>query len=510
MENKVDNLEIVKNYGLKSKSNIYRIYENKDKLMAIASKLNNKRIKTFKRNRGSNYTEVDNALMLWFQTKRQQNAPINGLVLKSKAKSFATQLNIPNFKASNGYISRFAKRNNIKFETKSGESESVDEDTVTQWKNSLKQKYESYAPQDVFNIDETGIYWRFLHNKTYALPEESTKGHKKIKDRVTVLLIVNAEGSERMLVVIGKSENPRCFKGLKNMPIWLYLHNRSAWMTSDLFGKIMLKLNKIMKKQKRNILVMLDNCSSHPKLNFTNIKLMFFPPNTTSRLQPLDAGIIRSFKQRFRNHMIEYIIEILDGNGDRDCNVVVKSITLLKAIYMMDLSLKSIPKKVFFKCFEECGITFENRNSNWDEINEIVEVLYAENNWDSINERLRIGLNNFDDFVSLDNDIVCREEPSDEEIVNIVRALAETNHYSSDTEVDEIYSDSNECNDCPKVPTNTDALNDVFALRIYLGSLTEVDNSYYDLLNKFENLILKNKKSQKQSVITDYFVRNDQ
>ncbi len=42
MENKVDDEEIVKNYGLKSKSNIYRIYENKDKLMAIASKLNNK------------------------------------------------------------------------------------------------------------------------------------------------------------------------------------------------------------------------------------------------------------------------------------------------------------------------------------------------------------------------------------------------------------------------------------------------------------------------------------
>jgi hypothetical protein len=39
---------------------------------------------------------------------------------------------------------------------------------------------------------------------------------------------------------------------------------------------------------------------------------MFLPPNTTSRLQALRAGIIMSFKQRYRSEMLEYIIELLD------------------------------------------------------------------------------------------------------------------------------------------------------------------------------------------------------
>jgi hypothetical protein len=67
-------------------------------------------------------------------------------------------------------------------------------------------------------------------------------------------------------------------------------------MTFETFNEIMLKLDKRMRKQNWNILVFLDNCASHPFLNLNNIKLLFLPPNTTSLLQPLDAGIIRSFK----------------------------------------------------------------------------------------------------------------------------------------------------------------------------------------------------------------------
>ena len=47
------------------------------------------------------------------------------------------------------------------------------------------------------------------------------------------------------------------------------------------------------------MLLLVDNVSSHnPELKdkFSNIKVVFLPTNTTSRLQPLDAGIIKNFK----------------------------------------------------------------------------------------------------------------------------------------------------------------------------------------------------------------------
>ena len=40
--------------------------------------------------------------------------------------------------------------------------------------------------------------------------------------------------------------------------------------------------------------------SGIPRLQLTHVEVAFLPPNTTSHLQPLDAGIIASFKSHFK------------------------------------------------------------------------------------------------------------------------------------------------------------------------------------------------------------------
>ena len=55
-----------------------------------------------------------------------------------------------------------------------------------------------------------------------------------------------------------------------------------------------------MRAQKRNILLLLDNCSAHPDIELSNIKLVFLPLRTTSHLQPCDAGIIQAVKLQYR------------------------------------------------------------------------------------------------------------------------------------------------------------------------------------------------------------------
>jgi hypothetical protein len=69
---------------------------------------------------------------------------------------------------------------------------------------------------DVYKTDEARLYWRALPNNTYYANEDEFQGQKHSKESVTFLAITNWDGyDKRRLIVIGKSENPRCFKNLK-------------------------------------------------------------------------------------------------------------------------------------------------------------------------------------------------------------------------------------------------------------------------------------------------------
>ncbi|XP_047339888.1 uncharacterized protein LOC124943428 [Impatiens glandulifera] len=55
----------------------------------------------------------------------------------------------------------------------------------------------------------------------------------------------------------------------------------------------------------RMVLLVIDNCPAHPKVvqGLPNIELFFIPPNTTSKIQPCDARIIRAFKIHYHTWM---------------------------------------------------------------------------------------------------------------------------------------------------------------------------------------------------------------
>jgi len=85
---------------------------------------------------------------------------------------------------------------------------------VNEWKSKISEIVTGYEPQNIFNADETGLFYRALPDKTFSYKGKSCSGGKIAKERLTVLLCVSMSGEKLKPLVIGKSVKPRCFKGI--------------------------------------------------------------------------------------------------------------------------------------------------------------------------------------------------------------------------------------------------------------------------------------------------------
>ena len=59
-----------------------------------------------KKLRGCQYEKVDKALFEWFVLQRSQNIPIDGSIIQEKGLFFSEKLEIPDFKASDGWLDK--------------------------------------------------------------------------------------------------------------------------------------------------------------------------------------------------------------------------------------------------------------------------------------------------------------------------------------------------------------------------------------------------------------------
>lgn len=152
-----------------------------------------------------------------------------------------------------------------------------------------------------------------MPDKSYVLKGESCHGGKLSKMRLTVLLCTNADGSNKLTpLVIGNARKPRCFKNVKSFPTE-YESNKNSWMTADIFQDFLKKFDKKMRLEKRNVILFVDHCTAHVKINLKNVRLEFLPPNCTSKLQPLDLGVIHAFKVNYRKQLVQRALTELEN-----------------------------------------------------------------------------------------------------------------------------------------------------------------------------------------------------
>ena len=112
-------------------------------------------------------------------------------------------------------------------------------------------------------------------------------------------------------------------------------------MTGEILKDYLTGFNLKMKAEKRSILLLLDNAGCHPpellQDKFSNIKIIFLPANTTSKLQPLDLGVI---KKLYRRHFLEYVSAKIDAAAT--ATDVTKSVNILTALRWVAIAWREV------------------------------------------------------------------------------------------------------------------------------------------------------------------------
>jgi hypothetical protein len=151
---------------------------------------------------------------------RRARLPISPSLAIAKAKSIASTLSISDsdFKASWQWLNRFRTRQSLQKMLLHGEGAKVDKNDP-ELLSALEELYSiiaQYDPENVYNMDEIRLFFRLLPKYSILMPNKdisSTRGKKKAKDHVSLIVCANASGTHKIpCIMIGKPKEPACIK----------------------------------------------------------------------------------------------------------------------------------------------------------------------------------------------------------------------------------------------------------------------------------------------------------
>ncbi|XP_061391547.1 tigger transposable element-derived protein 4-like, partial [Musca vetustissima] len=229
-------------------------------------------------------------MSMWFEQMMQKGAIVTGPALMEKAQQFAVDLDVPDFKPNP-------------------------------------------APP----------------NGSYV----KVKGVKTPKDRITLVFICNAIGSDKFAYSIGK---PRRFRG-RTVPI-SYTFNKKAWTTSSIWCKIIKELDDKLKKRKK--LLLIDNASCH-KLEFT--------PKSGIGMYHKHNSSIRSRKCLIREQLLAIERDYMEK--------FLRSISILRALYIIKRCWWLATPQTIQNCFKKAGIFKDDESKEPDITENILDDEYS-------------------------------------------------------------------------------------------------------------------------------------
>ena len=272
-------------------------------------------------------------------------------------------------------------------------------------------------------------------------------------------------------------------------------------MTGVIFSSWLTKVNLMMKKRHRHILLFMDNASCHslpPSLS--NVSVHFLPKNVTSLIQPLDQGIIQNLKQHFRKMLLSRVLSALDVFGDLDLKSVVKSLTVLDAMHMVRCAWDKVTPKTIQNCFLKAHFAVSPDSDSEDEEGEEGDEQNdpEDEEFQAFLDECGISEEQFSNYTEIDKDEDCFGELTEEDIAEQVKLGVQTEDADQESDDD----------DEVKVP---DPIEIAKAFDIVRKSVLFYEPESFSAFNVIESKVMRDvakycNMKKKQQKITSYFL----
>ncbi|CAD7083728.1 unnamed protein product [Hermetia illucens] len=155
-------------------------------------------------------------------------------MILEKSKQFAVTLN-KDFNPTTGWLWRWQKREGISLKKIHGEAASADSESANNFINILfPNLIEGYKSSDIFNADESGLFFKALPVSTLSRKESHNNGFKSSKDRLTLLFICNATGDYKKISAIESGKTIGEFAKSINIFNALHIIKHAWWLVRPL------------------------------------------------------------------------------------------------------------------------------------------------------------------------------------------------------------------------------------------------------------------------------------
>lgn len=360
-------------------STVATIRDNKEKIKLSSQIATPLRASRLTRHRSAVMETMERLLRVWLEDQSQRNMPLSVTMIQEKAKSLFDDLQREQggssqketFSASKGWFVRFKERHCLPH-FKMNCIASSNKDTYLEVLKSIIEEGE-YTPQQVFNVDEIGLYWKRMPEGTFISVEKKAQpGFKSSKDRLMLLLGGNAAGDFKLKpLLVYHSENPRALKGYSkpNLPV-IWRSNKKAWATRSIFHEWFTyffcpAVEKYCAKNNlsNKALLILDNAPCHPvNLNdlSDNVRVEYLHDSTADSIQPMGQGVASAFKAHYLRRTFEHMLEATDGEDTATIREFWRNYNILDAVdniaiaweALRPATMNSVWKKIWPQCVQ--------------------------------------------------------------------------------------------------------------------------------------------------------------